>query len=167
MIAPESFQQAIRSFDPLMAVRAGKALSGKWVVERKAYIGPEEVYFLRRRRDRAFRVANNKLDAKERSRTLDLARQIAEETDCAERGCRVVVFVDKLDNRVFDMLVMSDIRRYGGFSRWMAEYEAAEQRHEKDQERQAANEREATHKDAFDKLNFVWNHREAQLLAGE
>src|SRR5258708_2611893 len=167
--APEHFQRAINLFDPLLSVRKGRALTNKWVIERKAYLGKDELMYLRKRRDRAFRIAAQKQVSKptEYQKTLDLAKQIAEETDCAERGYRVILFADQLDNRIFDMLAMGDTRRYGGFSRWLAEFEAEEARHEKDEKRQQSNENVARGKQVFDDLNYIWTDKETQLLAGE
>lgn len=164
--APEHFQASLNLFDPLLAVRAGKALQNKWVIERKAYISQDELYYLQRRRDRAFRSASRQLDAVKRAKTYDLACQIAEEFDCAQRGKRVICFVDNLDRRVFDMLVAGDLQRYGGFSRWITELEEQEIRQEKELSRQFSNENEARSKEVYDKLNFIWDHRESKLLQG-
>ena len=166
MLAPDGFQRALNAFDPLLRVRRGNVV-GKWVIERKAFIPEMELMYLRKRTDRTFRIARGKQDVKERTRLLALASQIAEETESASRGYRVIIFVDDLDRRVFDMLALSDTKRYGGFSRYIEELEANEQRRAKDEARQDANEREAVHKETFDKLNFVWNHRETQLLDGK
>lgn len=167
MIAPEGFQQSLRAFDSMLNVRRGEFV-GKWVIERKAHIPEMELSFLRRRRERTFRIARRKsADKAAYEKTLDLAKQIAEETESAERGYRVIVMADELNDRIFNMLGLSDTRRYGGFSRYVEEMEQKEQKGAKDVARQDANEREAMHKDAYDKLNFVWNHRETQLLDGK
>jgi len=165
--APESFERALQLFDPLLSVRAGKSLTGKWVIERKGYIPNSEIEFLRRRRERAFRSSAKETDAFKRERKLDLARQIAEETDCAERGKRVILFVDSLDRRVFDMLAMSDIQRYGGFSRYIEELEATERKREEALNRELQNQNIAKSEETYDQLNFLWKHRETELLAGK
>lgn len=165
MLAPDGFQRAIHAFDPLLSVRHGGVV-GKWVIERKAFIPEMELMYLRKRGERTFHIARRKADVKERRKLLDLAAQITEEATSASRGYRVILFVDALDQRVFDMLAMGDIRRYGGFSRYIEEMEGNEARREKEQARQDANEREAVHKDTYDKLNFVWTNRETELLNG-
>jgi hypothetical protein len=166
--APAGFVRSLSLMDAKLNVRWSWLLK-KWVLERKGYLGPEEVSFLRKRSERTFRIAARKKREghREAQKTYETACQIAEEFDSASRGYRVLFFAKELDRRTFDMLIASDMQRYGGFSRYIEEVESQEARKERDEERQMANEREAMNKDVYDKLQFIWNHRETQLLDGK
>ena len=168
-IAPEYFEKALHAFDPQLSVRKGRALKNKWVIERKGYLSQGEIEFLQRRQERAFRSASKKALEKPQAyaKAYDLACQIREEYECALVGKRVILFTESLDNRVFDMLALGDVQRYGGFSRYLSELESREERRDSDQKRMNSNENEARSKDAFDKMNFLWQHRETELLDGK
>lgn len=167
--APEVFQKALNSFDPLLSVRRGRALNKSWVIERKAFIPPSELDFLARRQERAFRSASKKQATKpqEYAKAYDLACQIREEYEAAREGKRVVIFVTDLDRRVFDALALGDVQRYGGFSRFINELEGRESARETDEKRMNSNENEAISKDAYEKMNFLWDRRQTELIDGK
>ena len=167
--APETFQQALNSFDPLLTVRRGRALHKAWVIERKAYIPPSEVDFLARRQERAFRSASKKKIEKPQdyAKAYDLACQIREEYEAAVGGKRVIIFVEKLDRRVFDALALGDVQRYGGFSRYISEIEARESFRDNDEKRMNSNQNEALSKEAYEKMNFLWDRRQTELIDGQ
>jgi len=166
--APESFQKALNLFDPLLSVRRGRALHNKWVIERKAYLSPSEIDFLARRQDRAFRSASKKKveNSKDYAKVYDLACQIREEYECALAGKRVILFAETLDSRIFNALGQADVQRYGGFSRYISELEARESRRDADELRMNSNQNEALSKEAYEKMNFLWDKRQTQLLDG-
>lgn len=163
--APSHFEESLRLFDPLLGVRWSD-LKKEWVIERKAFVSEKEIGFLRRRRDRAFRSSSLKTGMA-KIKTFDLACQIAEELNSAVQGKRVIIFAKDLDRRIFDALVMGDIRRYGGYSRFADMLDAEEDKRERDLIRQMSNENDARSKEAFDQMNFLWRRRETQLLDGK
>ena len=165
MNAPRYFQDSLRLFDSLLSVRFSN-LRKEWVIERKAYVSGNEIGFLRRRTERAFKSAKLKTGMA-RIRTYDLATQIAEECRSAEEGKRVILFAKELDRRIFDALVAGDIRGYGGYSRFADALDAQEDAAERKLLRDFANENQDRSREAFDQLNFLWRRRETELLDGK
>lgn len=160
----ERFEQSIQLFDPLLSLRKSSFLYGKWIIERKAHIPETEMEFLKRRRDRLRRFVNAESAPHKRARLNTIYSQVAEEFASAQAGRRVVLFADQLDRRIFDALVTSDIQRYGGYSRYADELEAAEKRREQQAERELARMRDDLHAEAHDKMNFAWAHKDSKLL---
>lgn len=162
---PEGFLNSLKTMDRALDIRWG-AVIGKWVVERRAYLGHEELAFLKRRSARTERISRYKssVGSADAPRVKAIYEQLAEEYASGVRGCRIIVYATELNDQLFRLLAASDYQRYGGYSRFVDEADAAEERALADAERQEANKREAIHKDTFDKLNFAWKHRETQLL---
>lgn len=163
---PEGFLNSLKTMDRALDIRWG-AVIGKWVVERKAYFGHDELAFLKRRSARTERISRHKTATKaaDAPRVLAIYQEITEEYLSGLRGNRIVVYATELNDQLFRLLALSDYQRYGGYSRFVDRTDAEEEARERDLERQAANEREVQHKDTFDKLNFIWKHRETQLLS--
>lgn len=159
------FINSLRAFDPLLSVRWGSVI-GQWVIERKAFVPVDEINFLTKRLARVDKKIKN--SGKEIThKDVTTFTGVSEELASAKVGARVMLFAKNLDARVFDDLALGDIRRYGGYSRYADELEAQEERKEKDEERMAANEREALNKQVYDDLNYIWDKNETALLNGE
>lgn len=163
----ESFEQALKLFDKHLSVRKSTHVPGKFIIERKAWIPEFELGFLRRRGERAYRFASNTLDPTKMVRTLQVAKEVSEEYESARNGKRIVLWADNLDRRVFDMLAARDIQRYGGYSRFLDEVDRQDEERDKKLEVQLANDRDNLHREAYDKLNFAWKHKQTELLAGK
>lgn len=158
-----SFEQSLKLFDPLLRVRPAKFLTEKWIIERKGYIAPVELWYLKRRSDRALRFSKNTHDVKKRETLLKLHREVGEEYESARDGHRVVLIAGSLDRRVFDLLAAGDMQRYGGYSRFADELEKNEKAKEQALERELAGMRDDLHSEAHDKLNFAWRKKDDKL----
>ena len=163
---PNWFVRALSSLDGLLSVRWGPRLE-QWVVERKAYIPQTEVGFLSRRFIRVMEFSRQaKRKQKEKEDLLYQARQVKEELDSALQGRRVILFARELNQDIFNNLCLSDITRYGGYSRLADDLEAAEKREEKERERVNFNEDITRHKETYDILRFLHDHCSVQLENG-
>lgn len=166
MGAQSSFQSACSSFDPLLSFRKSSRL-GKWVVERKSLIPGTEIAFLARRVGRLEAAARRaKTSRSDSSVNYELAQTI-EELVSARDGKRVVFFTPTLDGRTFDALALSDIQRYGGYSRFADELEKSEALALKEGNRMFRNHMEGVHKDAYEILDFLDRKRSSELEHGE
>lgn len=161
----EVFMRSIASLDPLLSVRWG-AYANQWVVERKAVISQEEIGYLARRYRRLGEwVGDDTRSDIERVRATYIG--VAEELVSANQQRRVVFFTPHLDNRTYEQLCLSDIRRYGGYSRLadqMDEFEAGEMAR---LERALTEERLDINRETYDMLNFLWRKRAAALDHGQ
>jgi hypothetical protein len=159
----EGFINALHSFDPLLSVKWGDHI-GRWVIERQAYIGSTEVWYMRRRTERfRVRVINNPDNVAFRT-AYD---EIREELRAVENNKRVVLMPKELGSPCFNALGLMDIHRWGGYSRMAEELESQEAARERDQERMLSNERQALNKQAADIMGFLWRKRLTQLANGE
>lgn len=158
-----SFVKLLETMDANLNVRWGSYMKS-WVIERKAIIPPTELDFLARRFERAGRfISVPDPDPKE----VEAYKGIAEEFQSAKRGYRVVVFASRLDMNTYNALCVSDIQRYGGYSRYADELEKSEELQREALERKYKNKREDMNKEAFDVLNFLWDKKSTLLEHGE
>lgn len=160
-----SFVRTLELLDPLLGIHWGESV-GKWVIDRKAVVSPVEIEFLV---NRLRRLDQWSRDPKRKDHRQIVAKlpQVKEELACAKAGRRVVLFADALTTQVYNALCASDMRHYGGYSRFCDKLEAEEETRHADLERQQSNTRIAQNKDMFDILNFVWRKRETDLLRNE
>lgn len=161
----ESFTRALELLDPLLQLRWGNVIK-QWVIERKGHIGESEVAFLRKRKARLEMIlADDTIPNRERN--LATYKGVAEEYESAREGRRVILMAQQLTNKLYDHLCLSDMQRYGGYSRFADELEAHEAEEKKKRERAAETLRMETHREVFDALNHVWRRNETALLNGE
>lgn len=158
----EGFINSLHSFDPLLSVRWGDHI-GRWVIERKAYIGDTEIWFLTRRTERFRKRVTSDSDNVKFREAYD---EIREELIAANNGRRVILMPKELGSQCFNALALMDINRWGGYSRMADELEKQEATQEKDQERMLANERQALNKHSHDIMNFLWRKRLTELANG-
>lgn len=165
---PRWFVRALEVLDPLLDVRWGSFV-GSWVIERKAFVSPEEMHWLRRRVSRTKRLVDfPPADASPQVKVKNTQTYIglAEELVSAEVGKRVIVIVQELNQAAYDLLVMSDIKRYGGYARFADAIEEKESRKQTDGERVLENKRHAMNLEIADMMHFVWRKKEDALLNG-
>ena len=166
MPTPNSgFVQSLKLMDSNLDVRWGSVI-GQWVVERRGIIPSTELGYLSKRESRLDRIVHNEShpQAKAQFKTWQSCR---EELTSAQAGKRVICITSILSQQIFDMICAGDLHRYGGYSRYADELEAAELHMHEDQARMAANTREAINKETYDMLNFIWRKKETELLSGE
>lgn len=165
---PEWFVRAINILDPLLSVRWGDVI-GQWIIERKGVIPQSEIDFLTKREARTRNwVTNPPADA---SATSIKTNQntwygVSEELISAKQHRRIILFTQRLDNQIYEMLVAADMQRYGGYARFADEIEAKEDRERADAERVAENKRHAFNLEVADMMHFVWRKKETELLSG-
>lgn len=151
------FTRALEVVDPLLSVRFGNDI-GQWVIERKAYVPPEEVAFLRRQRGRmAATLSDTKTERTNAQRSERKKDFLAccEELTSAECGKRVIMVTALLNQNVFNLLHRADIQAYGGHARFADALEAEEERSEKDAQRIHENKMKAVHGEVWDILKFL------------
>jgi hypothetical protein len=161
-----AFRAACNSFDPFLSFRWSSRI-GKWVVDRKALIPGTEIAFLTRRIARLEDAARRAKTARSDSAVNSELHQTVEELASAKEGKRIVFFTKTLDSRTFDALAFSDIRRYGGYSRFADELEKTEAYASSEADRMFRNHMEGTHKEAYEMLNFLDRKRSTELERGE
>lgn len=166
MGALSSFQAACNSFDPLLSFRWSSRI-GKWVVDRKALIPGTEIAFLTRRISRLEDAARRAKTSNSDSVVDSELYQTAEELVSAREGKRIVFFTKTLDSRTFDALAFSDIRRYGGYSRFADELEKSEALASEEGNRMFRNHMEGIHKETYEILSFLDRKRSTELERGE
>lgn len=163
---PNWFVRSLSALDGLLSVRWGQQLD-QWVIERKAYIPQTEIGFLSRRFARTMEFSRQmKREKKERESLFHTALQVKEELDSSLQGRRVILFARKLNQDIFNNLCLSDITRYGGYSRLADDLEAAEKREETERQRVDDNENITRHKETYDILRFLRERRSTQLENG-
>lgn len=164
---PSAFESAARSFDRYLSVRWGNRIN-QWVIERKAYIPQEEKYFLARREARTLRFSKEaKRSDKERAKLKEMWQELYEENVSAQNDRRVILFARWLTDEIFNSLAASDIKRYGGYSRYADELERREAAEEKEDRRIILNENEDTHREAFENMDFLLRRRATAIHHGE
>jgi len=166
MGALSSFQNACSSFDPLLSFRWSSRI-GKWVVDRKALIPGTEIAFLNRRIALLESAARRAKTARSDSTVDSELHQTVEELVSAKKGKRIVFFTETLDKRTFDALALSDLRRYGGYSRFADELEKNEALASKEGDRMFRNHMEGVHKETYEVLSFLDRKRSTELEHGE
>lgn len=169
-IPSQGFVNSLAGLDPLLRVRWGQVIH-QWVIDRKSPLTDQEIFYLKRRRDRAARLVTKSTGAGLHPNQVEKLQQtwmgLSEEVISAEEGRRVIVYATDLNPKLYDALVLSDMKRYGGYARFADHLEAEEARREADIDRQLANKRNALNKETFDMLNFLWRKKESKLLDGE
>lgn len=163
--ASSGFVISLQALDPLLSVRWGELIE-RWVIERKAWIGQEELRHLRRR------FARLSLWVKDESRAQHQLEkkvwgEVGEELRSALEGKRVVLRAKDLNRETYEMLCLGDIARYGGYSRLADEIEKRELEEEERQENARSAYREELHRESYDVLHFLWEKRGAKLDHGE
>ncbi len=166
MGALSSFQSACSSFDPLLSFRWSSRI-GKWVVDRKALIPGTEIAFLTRRIARLEAAGRRVKTARSDSAVNFELHQTVEELVSAKEGKRIVFFTKTLDGRTFDALALSDLRRYGGYSRFADELEKSEALASEEGDRMFRNHMEGVHKETYEILSFLDRKRSTELDRGE
>jgi hypothetical protein len=95
---------------------------------------------------------------------------ISEELTCALQGCRVILFVDEFDNKIFNTLALGDIKQYGGYSRYTDQQDQQVILKENERQKALAEQREELNREMFGKggvHDFIRDHRLTQLQHGE
>lgn len=168
MIPPKGFVNSLKGLDPLLNVRYGDFIR-QWVIERKSPVTQAEMDSLVRREARLRRILGNSADLHPNQLAKNEASWIgvSEQWVSAKRGYRVILFTPHLGPRIYDALVLADIKRYGGYAAFADHIEAAEIKREKDIDRQLANKQNALNKEAYDMLQFIWRKRSDALANGQ
>ncbi len=161
---PDWFIRAINALDPLLSVRWGQII-GQFVVERKAFISQFELQYLKNRAERLALLAKD-TTRKDHKKLLDTYRGVAEELIAAQQGRRVIFFAKSITQDTYNMLCLSDIKRYGGYSRLADDLEEMETKAEKKIEKAAEDRRETVNREVFDILQFLFRKRSAALDHG-
>lgn len=162
MRPPNWFVTSLQSFDPLLTVRWGDEI-GAWVIERKASIPESELGYLI---NREARLRYTVQFPEKRAKHFQVFQNVVEEVVSARRGKRVIMIVKNLTNQVFTNLMLADIQRYGGYSRYADELEAREAKAESDRQRMKDSENHAMNMEVADMMHFMWRKREDALLNG-
>lgn len=166
MRAPETFVRLLEAFDTLLSVRWGPTV-GKWVIQRKSFIGDKERVFLANERARlSKRIEQGKGSVGDKTRYAG----VAEEHECSLVGCRVILFADVLDENLFNILAMGDMKRYGGYSR----YADMQERDKAYQEAKEEKDRESKHMELHQEMfgrhgvhDFIVRKQKSKLQHGE
>lgn len=166
MRPPESFVRLLEAFDSLLSLRWGPTV-GKWVIQRKSFIGDKERVFLANERARlSKRIEQGNSSVSDQTRYAG----VAEEHECSLLGCRVILFVDVLDENVFNILAMGDMKRYGGYSR----YADMQERDKAYQDAKGEKERESKHMELHQEMfgrggvhDFIVRKQQSKLQHGE
>ena len=161
--AHSSFEQSLQLFDRYLRVRWGQHMR-QWVIERKAYMPPSEIDFLKRRQARFIRWCNEQPDDADRKKLLV---EISEEIASAVDGRRIVLYTKSLDRRVFDMLVQADIQGFGGYSRYADEMERLQRIEDERKERVLNEEISDLNREMYDQIDFIERKRATDLLNGK
>lgn len=157
MRPPDWFVRALAITDPLLSLRFGDDI-GQWVIERKAYISPEELAFLRRQRVRMAQTLSDtsveRTKAQQNERRKDFLA-CCEELTSAECGKRVIMVTSVLSHEVFNRLHKADIQAYGGYARFADMLEANEDKDRAEKNRLHENKMKAVNSEVFDILKFL------------
>jgi len=149
------FETAVQRYDPLLSIRWGQTLN-QWVLERKAVIPDNEMAYLKSRMDRTYRLSRdtNKPE-KDRKRLYKSFQQIREEFLSAQTSKRVILFASILGDEVFDAIRLSDIKAYGGYSRFADELERYEAEAKQKQVKAIQEVSMDIHREVYDIINFL------------
>ena len=161
----KNFLATLQLMDASLSLRWGDTIS-QWVVERKGIIGADELHYLAKREARLKGWVNDPTRPKK-----EMERQtwmgVKEEFESAKRGMRVIIFAPELTPKIFDMLALSDLQRYGGYSRYADEMEKIEAERDARVEREMSNKRIALNAEVFDMMNFMERKKLTELIHGE
>src|SRR5271169_1249477 len=125
MPTPNSgFVASLKLMDSCLDVRWGTIIS-QWIIERKAIIPETEMGYLCKREARLNAIVHDETHSQAKSKFRDW-QSCAEEVVSARAGKRVVMITSVLSQQIFNALCQSDLHRYGGYSRFADELEAAE-----------------------------------------
>ena len=163
MRPPDWFVKNLAIFDSLLRVRWG-AVMKQWVIDRESSIPETELQYLINREHRLHDLISGNPEVY--GRHIPLYWNVAEEAASARQGRRVVLTTPVLNEDIFRTLMLSDISRYGGYSRYADELEASEAKAAAEKERAAANLREDINRETADMLHYIWRKRENALLNG-
>lgn len=169
MRVPDWFRRTLSILDPLLRARWGSHV-GRFVIDRKAYIAPSEIYYLRRREARLrLWVESPRVD--EPARTTEKNRRtwedVAERLVSAEDGRRVVCYPDQLNQETYNLLCESDSQNYSGYASFFDKLEAQESRERADAERIQQNKRDALVSETYDMIDFVSRKKQDMLANGQ
>lgn len=112
-MSPETFEQALKHYDPALTVRWGHVIKA-WVVDRKCRIPAALLLTLTRGMKKAVDLLGKHGLSPERIYPL---QKVCEEGYSAGFGCRVIIYAKYLDNRVFDALRLTDLQAAGNLER--------------------------------------------------
>src|SRR4051812_4123457 len=100
----EQYEKSLQALDSLLSVRWGPFVN-QWVVQRKSFVGEQEIKFLKHERERM----NHRIEAGRDSKNDQLRFPgLAEELECALQQTRVILFVDEFSNDIFRILALGD-----------------------------------------------------------
>lgn len=112
-MTPETFENALRLYDPALSLRWGHVVKA-WVVERKCQITPQLLATLVDGMKKAIHWMNSpEVQEKDQYRL----KKACEEGYSAGFGKRVIIYAKYLDNRVFDALRLTDLQAAGNMER--------------------------------------------------
>ena len=159
------FVQSLHNLDSLLSCRWGDLVCA-FVIERVASIPDIEMKYLLRREARLNRIVHDESHPQHKKQ-LETWKSTAEEVKSARAGKRIVMIATVLSDQIYNELCRMDSHRYGGYSRFADELEAAEAKMYAEQERIEANSRHAYNLEVADMIHFVWRKKEDMLLNGE
>lgn len=181
-LSPAGFRACVSRFDTQLDVRWGEALH-QWVVDRTSVIPQNEMEYLQKRKERLERrlrtnpktriqLPNGEedtvsLDTEGLKKLEYLYRQVYEEWISAKRGRRVILFASHLTTEIVDALMLSDIKRYGGYSRFADELEYQEDKLEEARASAFRRENEENHRRVYSILDFLNRKRLTEMDHGE
>lgn len=160
---PTAFLNTLQAMDSLLSVRWGPHVHA-WVIERKALLPGDEVFYLRRRAERLTKKVTNGTPTKYER---DTYKGVLEELTSAEDGKRVIMFAPALTDKIYNDLCLSDIKRYGGYSRYCDLIEQREAAREADRDRQQSEWNIARNKEAAGVISFLEDKRSTALAHGQ
>jgi hypothetical protein len=168
MNVPEWFRAAINILDPLLRARWG-SVSHTFVVERRAYISPDEIFYLKRREARLRSwVHTPKLGTtdKQKVNTLATWKDVAERLTSANDRYRIIFFPEKLNQETYNLLCESDTQRYGGYSSFFDRIEEGERAEERLAEGRLEHARQDLAHEVFGMCDFVARKKQAVVATG-
>lgn len=157
------FVRTLQMMDEQLSVYWGDYIN-QWVVARTGIISTTEIRYLR---SRAQRLAELKKLNKASKHEIGVLAEVQEELKCALTGRRVIRFSETLDRRLYDELALSDIKSYGGYSRFCDELENFESRKQNEKKRVRDNKLLALNKEMYDVINFLDRKKSAEMAHGE
>lgn len=110
---PESFEQALKNYDPALTLRWGHVVKC-WVVERTCFVSEALMATLVDGMKKALALMHHPELSDDRRYMLQKA---CEEGYSAGFGKRVVIYTKALDNRVFDALRLTDLQAAGNLQK--------------------------------------------------
>lgn len=162
----EQYEKSLQAIDSLLSVRWGPFVN-QWVVQRKSFVGDQEIKFLKHERERM----NHRIETGKDSKNDQLRFPgIAEELECALQQTRVILFVDEFSNDTFRILALGDIKQYGGYSRYHDEQDQKMIQEENKRQKTLEKQRLELNREMFGKggvHDFIRDKRKSELQHGE